>query len=65
MEPVNIVTTAMDNRAYCTHVPRRNAGPAILYTTRMTATTPALVIRPDNTALAGAGATGCAIGSHG
>ena len=60
-----MVSTAMDKRACCTHVPRRNVGPAIPYTTRMTATTPAFVIRPDNTALAGAGATGCAMGSHG
>ena len=53
-----MVRTAMDSRTYCTHVPRRISGPAIWYTTRITATTPALVIRPDNTALAGAGATG-------
>ena len=64
MEPMKTVIIPRISQAYWTQVPRRRSGPTAQKIIRITAITPALVIRPESRALAGAGATGCAVGSQ-
>ena len=61
---MNTVIRVSTMKAVCTQVPRMKSGPTRKNSTRITPSTPILVITPESTALAGAGATGWAVGSH-
>lgn len=64
MEPKKTVTRLKTSRAACAQLPDKSWGPMRKKVTRTMASTPILVMTPESTALAGAGATGCAVGSQ-
>ena len=61
---MKIVSNANTSHVVCTQVPLINSAPNTKYTTRSIPSTPIFTMIPDITALAGAGATGCAVGNH-